>query len=249
MTVNQTTGHVVDGHLRIELALARKEPTVPVTYVELSEDEERLVLASLDPLATMAEAEAAKLAELLEGLDPADAALRALLDDLARENDRPADHPRGRGPRSICSGHGPRRPAVGIHLGERGPSRIPRGQLGRTGACHPARLARWRPGGVTGTITSGPVCPIEQSPPDPKCAPRPVAGAVVIAKDATGDEVGRTTSLADGSYRLPMGRTGRFVITALPVNGLARPPAPVSVSFADLFEWQQLDLEYDTGIR
>ena len=35
----------------------------------------------------MAEAEATKLAELLEGLDPGDAALRALLDDLAREND------------------------------------------------------------------------------------------------------------------------------------------------------------------
>ena len=87
VTVNQTTGHVVDGHLRIELALARHEPTVPVTYVELSEDEERLVLASLDPLAAMAEAEASKLAELLEGLDPDDAALRALLDDLAREND------------------------------------------------------------------------------------------------------------------------------------------------------------------
>jgi DNA modification methylase len=87
VTVNQTTGHVVDGHLRIELALARKEPTVPVTYVELTEDEERLVLASLDPLAAMAEAEATKLAELLEGLDPGDAALRALLDDLARDND------------------------------------------------------------------------------------------------------------------------------------------------------------------
>jgi hypothetical protein len=41
VTVNQTTGHVVDGP-RIELALARREPTVPVTYVELSEDEERL---------------------------------------------------------------------------------------------------------------------------------------------------------------------------------------------------------------
>jgi DNA modification methylase len=87
VTVNQTTGHVVDGHLRIELALARREKSVPVTYVELSEDEERLVLASLDPLAAMAEAEATKLAELLEGLDPGDAALRALLDDLAREND------------------------------------------------------------------------------------------------------------------------------------------------------------------
>lgn len=29
--VNQTTGHVVDGHLRIELALARREPSIPVT--------------------------------------------------------------------------------------------------------------------------------------------------------------------------------------------------------------------------
>lgn len=35
----------------------------------------------------MAEADAKKLAELLEGLDPRDAALRALLDDLARDND------------------------------------------------------------------------------------------------------------------------------------------------------------------
>jgi len=87
VTVNQTTGHVVDGHLRIDLALARHEPTVPVTYVELSEAEERLVLATLDPLAAMAEAEVAKLAGLLEGLAPADAALRALLDNLAREND------------------------------------------------------------------------------------------------------------------------------------------------------------------
>src|SRR6266852_7341837 len=68
--VNRTTGHVVDGHLRIELALARREPTVPVTYVELSEDEERLVLASLDPLAAMATAEQEQLAALLAGLDP-----------------------------------------------------------------------------------------------------------------------------------------------------------------------------------
>ena len=83
--VNRTTGNVVDGHLRIELALARAEPTVPVTFVELSDDEERLVLASLDPLAAMATAEQEQLAALLAGLEPADDALRALLDDLARE--------------------------------------------------------------------------------------------------------------------------------------------------------------------
>jgi hypothetical protein len=85
--VNRTTGHVVDGHLRIELALARKEPSVPVTYVELSQDEEQLVLATLDPIGALADAEATALADLLAGLEPADAALRALLDDLAREHD------------------------------------------------------------------------------------------------------------------------------------------------------------------
>ncbi len=55
--VNRTTGHVVDGHLRVELAVARNEPSVPVTYVELSEDEERLVLATSTPSAAMAAAE------------------------------------------------------------------------------------------------------------------------------------------------------------------------------------------------
>lgn len=38
----------------IELARERDEATVPVTYVELSEDEERLVLACLDPIGAMA---------------------------------------------------------------------------------------------------------------------------------------------------------------------------------------------------
>jgi ParB-like chromosome segregation protein Spo0J len=84
--VNRTTGNVVDGHLRIELALARHETAVPVTYIDLSEDEERLILASLDPLAAMATAEQDALAALLAGLEPADEALRALLAELAEEN-------------------------------------------------------------------------------------------------------------------------------------------------------------------
>jgi DNA modification methylase len=84
--VNRTTGHVVDGHLRVELAISRAEPTVPVAYVELSEAEERLVLASLDPLAAMATAERDALAALLAGLEPADAALRALLAQLGEAN-------------------------------------------------------------------------------------------------------------------------------------------------------------------
>jgi DNA modification methylase len=83
--VNQRTGHVVDGHARVEEAISRGEPSVPVLYVDLSPDEEALVLATLDPIGAMANAEATALASLLSGLEPADEALRALLDDLTRE--------------------------------------------------------------------------------------------------------------------------------------------------------------------
>ncbi len=105
------------------------------------------------------------------------------------------------------------------------------------------------PPSVTGTITAGPVCPVETSPPDPACAPRPVAGAVIVATDASGQEVGRTMSASDGSYQLIVGETGTMLITALPVAGLAGAPAPVSVTLASPTQIERIDLEYDTGIR
>jgi hypothetical protein len=83
--VNRRTGHLLDGHLRRELAIARGEPTLPVLYVDLSEEEERLVLATLDPLGSMAATDAVKLEELLRDLAPDDAALRQMLLELADE--------------------------------------------------------------------------------------------------------------------------------------------------------------------
>jgi hypothetical protein len=58
-----------------------------VTYVELSEKEEGLVLATLDPIGAMAHAEATALESLLGTLDPADADLRAFIDELARQQE------------------------------------------------------------------------------------------------------------------------------------------------------------------
>jgi DNA modification methylase len=85
-TVNRTTGRLVDGHLRVEMAVSRGEPTIPVAYVDLSVEDERLVLASLDPIGAMATADKAKLEELLRDLTPSDDGLQALLDDLADKN-------------------------------------------------------------------------------------------------------------------------------------------------------------------
>ena len=51
--VNKRTGFVVDGHARVALAISAGE-RVPVVYVDLSENEEALILATLDPLSAMA---------------------------------------------------------------------------------------------------------------------------------------------------------------------------------------------------
>lgn len=97
--VNRTTGLLVDGHLRVELALRRAEPTVPVIYVELTEGEEREVLATLDPLSAMAAADRERLGELLGQMDiSADertAALWAQLQALARDRSLPELPPAG----------------------------------------------------------------------------------------------------------------------------------------------------------
>jgi DNA modification methylase len=77
--VNQTTGYVVDGHLRVALALSRQESTVPVVYVELTPEEEALILASLDPLAGMAGTDQVLLDDLLADLVISDTDLAELL--------------------------------------------------------------------------------------------------------------------------------------------------------------------------
>jgi hypothetical protein len=58
--VNQRSGLIMDGHARVEQAAARGE-SVPVVYVDLSEQEEALVLATFDPLGAMASVDAKAL--------------------------------------------------------------------------------------------------------------------------------------------------------------------------------------------
>lgn len=63
--VNKRTGHMVDGHLRVGLALSRGEETVPVSYIDVSPEEEKLLLAVLDPLASMSGRDNEELDKLL----------------------------------------------------------------------------------------------------------------------------------------------------------------------------------------
>lgn len=83
--VNQRSGHVVDGHARVAIAISRNEPSVPVVYVDLSEDEEALILATLDPLSAMAATDREQLDALLQEVSTGDAAVQAMLDQLAQD--------------------------------------------------------------------------------------------------------------------------------------------------------------------
>lgn len=83
--VNKRSGHVIDGHLRVALALRDGVPTIPVEYVDLSEAEEAEALATIDPLAAMATHDAAKLGELLREVSTDNADVMALLESLATD--------------------------------------------------------------------------------------------------------------------------------------------------------------------
>ena len=82
---NRQSGHLIDGHLRLELAVKRKEKTLPVSVVDLSPDEEAMILATFDPIAAMAEADRQMLAGLMQSIETEDAQVQALLESIARE--------------------------------------------------------------------------------------------------------------------------------------------------------------------
>lgn len=86
---NKTTGHIVDGHARVIIAMEEDEPEVPVLLVELTEDEEKKILAVLDPIGGMAGMDAQALHDLLQDVESEEKALATLLENL--ESDAAAE--------------------------------------------------------------------------------------------------------------------------------------------------------------
>ena len=84
--INQRSGNMIDGHLRVELAISEGEATVPVEYVDLTDEEERIVLATFDPLGNLAVTDPNKLQEIIEDTTFTGNALQGLIDDLAERS-------------------------------------------------------------------------------------------------------------------------------------------------------------------
>jgi len=80
--VNRTTGHLLDGHLRVEEAVRAGVARIPVVFVELSEEEERRILAVLDPIGGMAGVDKKRLRALVEDMRAGTPGLDRLLAQL-----------------------------------------------------------------------------------------------------------------------------------------------------------------------
>ena len=72
---------LVDGHLRQDMF---GDELVPVLIVDMTEEEVRRLLATLDPIGAMAQTDVIALTALLDTLDVSGEATTAMLDDLVR---------------------------------------------------------------------------------------------------------------------------------------------------------------------
>jgi len=79
---------LVDGHLRAETT---PDAVVPVLVLDINEEESDLMLATLDPLATMAGRDEGRLSELLESVTSSDYSLTDMLNGILNNGIAPLD--------------------------------------------------------------------------------------------------------------------------------------------------------------
>jgi len=101
---------------------------------------------------------------------------------------------------------------------------------------------------VTGTVTAGPTCPVVTDPPDPSCADRPVADALLIFEDLAGHEITRVRSAGDGTFSLRL-IPGSYSVIPQPVQGLLGTPGPTDLTVPPDGSIDPIAITYDTGIR
>ena len=81
------SGYLLDGHERVWQGLQNGNAPIPYVTVDVSEDEEAYVLATFDPIASLATYEQEKLSDLLQDVQSEDAAIQQMLDELAADYD------------------------------------------------------------------------------------------------------------------------------------------------------------------
>jgi hypothetical protein len=99
--------------------------------------------------------------------------------------------------------------------------------------------------GIAGQAVAGPTCPVVR-PGDPACNDRPVPGATILIRDATGTVVAQLATDANGRFQVVV-PPGAYRVEPQPVEGLMGTAATLDVTVGGTF--QVVEISYDTGIR
>jgi DNA modification methylase len=76
---NDVTGHLINGHARTEEALERGMDQIAVIHIDLSENEERIAIATFDPISGLAITNSEILKKLIGGITTSSQAVSGLL--------------------------------------------------------------------------------------------------------------------------------------------------------------------------
>jgi len=80
--VQQGTGTIIDGHLRVGMAAEQGIESIPVQYVDLNDEEVEYTLATLDPIGALATTDLYHLTSLVGELEIGDEALETMIGDI-----------------------------------------------------------------------------------------------------------------------------------------------------------------------
>jgi hypothetical protein len=103
-------------------------------------------------------------------------------------------------------------------------------------------------GGIEGTATMGPTCPVERDPPDPDCADRPYEGDLVLTTPDQGRIVKKFFTDADGEFRVAIG-PGQYSIRSDPASGNFPYCSAQGTITVEAGRFTKADVSCDTGIR
>lgn len=100
--------------------------------------------------------------------------------------------------------------------------------------------------GVRGTVLLGPTCPVERDPPDPQCADKPYATAILVFRTGakTPFVIGNSDTNGVFQFSLP---PGTYTIEA--GNGTKLPSCPPTSVTVKAEGYTAVTLSCDSGIR
>lgn len=102
--------------------------------------------------------------------------------------------------------------------------------------------------GITGIALLGPMCPVERTPPDPQCAPRPYKTELVAIDSNNSQNVKTFSSDEYGKFSVDLA-PGEYTVSSAGTAGYFSHCSSQGLITVEKNEYTDITLNCDTGIR